>query len=197
VHHIWKLKTKSQKLKAEKRMEFSDLRKFAKIVLVDTNKIKELKEIKNLGVDVMSDEFTLKKFQEILEKNSARGGSAYGGKKIRDILMDQQIVSGIGNIYASEILYEAGVFPERLIKSLKKEEIIFIYKSIKKILKKAIKLRGTSDSDYRDTSGKPGGFQKVLKVYQRAGKKCLKCGKIIVRLKIGQRSSFHCSKCQK
>lgn len=190
VHHIFYLGK-------NKRMEFSDLRKFAKIILVDTDKINELEGIKNLGIDVMSNEFTLKKFQEILEKKSAKGGPAYGGKKIRDILMDQNIVSGIGNIYASEILFEAGVLSTRLVKNLSKKEIILIYKSIRKILKKAIKLRGTSDSDYRDTSGKPGGFQKVLKVYNRTGKKCLKCGTIIARIKIGQRSAFYCSKCQK
>jgi len=197
VHHIWRLKAKSQKLKAEKRMEFSDLRKFAKIVLVDTDKIKELKEIKSLGVDVMSDEFTLKKFQDILERKSARGGLAYGGKKIRDILMDQQIVSGIGNIYASEILFEAGILPERQVKNLSAKEVSLIFAFIKKILEKAIKLRGTSDSDYRDTDGKPGGFQKMLKVYNRAGKNCPKCGTIIKRIKMGQRSAFVCSKCQK
>ena len=182
VHHVFYLGK-------NKKMEFSDLRKFAKIVLVDTDKIKKLKEIKSLGVDVMSDEFTLKKFQEILEKKK--------NKKIRDILMDQQIISGIGNIYASEILFEAGVFPGRLVKNLKKEKIILVYKNIRKILKKAIKLRGTSDSDYRDTDGKPGGFQKMLKVYNRAGKKCSKCGTIVTRIKMGQRSAFLCPKCQK
>jgi formamidopyrimidine-DNA glycosylase len=181
IHHIFYLGK-------NKKMEFSDLRKFAKIVLVDTDKVKELKEIKSLGTDVMSDEFTLKKFQEILEKKK--------NKKIRDILMDQQIISGIGNIYASEILFEAGVMPVRLVKSLSEKESNLIYKYIRKILEKAIKLRGTSDSDYRDTDGKPGGFQKMLKVYNRAGKKCPKCGTIIKRIKMGQRSAFVCSKCQ-
>ncbi|MFA5776971.1 MAG: bifunctional DNA-formamidopyrimidine glycosylase/DNA-(apurinic or apyrimidinic site) lyase [Parcubacteria group bacterium] len=181
VHHIFYLGK-------NKKMEFSDLRKFAKIVLVDTDKVRELKEIKNLGVDAMSDEFTLKKFQEILENKK--------NKKIRDILMDQQIISGIGNIYASEILFEAGILPERLVKNLSKEEARLVYKFIRNVLNKAIKLRGTSDSDYRDTSGKPGGFQKVLKVYQRAGKKCLKCGTIITRIKMGQRSAFICPNCQ-
>jgi formamidopyrimidine-DNA glycosylase len=196
VHHKFFLVTRSAQ---PVTLEFSDLRKFAKIVLVDTGKIKELKEIKSLGIDVMSDEFTRKKFQEILEKylkKSAKGGSA-SGRKIRDILMDQQIISGIGNIYASEILFEAGVLPERPVKGLSEKEIDLIYKYIKKVLEKAIKLRGTSDSDYRDTDGKPGEFQKMLKVYNRAGKKCAKCGTIVARIKMGQRSAFVCSKCQK
>ncbi len=172
-----------------KTLEFSDLRKFGKILLADTDKIGELNEIKNLGIDVMDDGFTLKKFQEILEKKN--------NKKIRDILMDQNIVSGIGNIYASEILFEAEILPTRSVNDLKNEEVILIYKSIRSVIKKAIKLRGTSDSDYRDTSGAPGGFQKVLKVYQKDGAKCSGCGTIIKRIKIGQRSAFYCAKCQK
>ena len=191
IHHIWSLKSKSQKSEGviKKTMEFSDLRKFGKIILVNTSKIKELKEIKSLGIDAMSSEFSLKKFQEILKKKS--------NKKIREILMDQQIISGIGNIYASEILFEAHVLPGRLAGKLKKEEISLVYNSIRKILKKAIELRGTSDSDYRDTSGAPGGFQKVLKVYQKDGVKCKSCDTIIKRIKMGQRSAFFCPKCQK
>jgi len=205
IHHIWKLKDKSQKLKvAEKTMEFSDVRKFAKIVLDDTKKISELKEIKALGVDAMSPEFTLKKFEEILENNK--------NKPIGIVLMDQEKISGIGNIYRSEILFAAGILPMRPVKSLKNPEIKKVYKAIQKILKKAIKLRGTSDSDYRDTSGAPGNFQKTLKVYKKNGKKCRayrlaalkrgeqpgqKCDTIIIRGKLGQRSVFFCPACQK
>lgn len=71
-----------------------------------------------------------------------------------------------------------------------------IYKNIKKVLEKAIKYRGTSDSDYRDTDGAPGGFQKIMKVYRQAGKKCPKCDTMIKRTTLGQRSVFYCSKCQ-
>lgn len=182
IHHIFYLGK-------NKTLEFSDLRKFGKILLVDTDKLDKLEEIKKLGIDVMSGEFSLEKFQEILRKKPR--------KKIRDILMDQGIVSGIGNIYASEILFEAGVLPERLAKNLKKEEKKLVYKSIKNVLKKAIRLRGTSDSDYRDTSGAPGKFQKVLRVYRRSGMKCKKCDTIIKKIKLGQRSAFYCPKCQK
>lgn len=182
VHHVFYLGK-------NKVMEFSDLRKFGKIILVDTEKVRDIKEINNLGVDAMSKGFTLEKFEEILEKKSR--------KKIRDILMDQGILAGIGNIYASEILFEAGILPDRTVGKVSKKERKLVFDSIKKILEKAIKLRGTSDSDYRDTSGAPGNFQKVLKVYQRAGKKCQKCGTIVERKKMGQRSAFYCPKCQK
>ncbi len=182
VHHIFYLGK-------NKTLEFSDLRKFGKIVLVDTDKVGELDGIKNLGIDTMSAELTLKKFQEILENKK--------NKKIREILMDQNILSGIGNIYASEILFEAGVLPTRPAKSLRDNEKILIYKSIREVLKKAIKMRGTSDSDYRDTEGAPGGFQKILKVYRKDGAKCKTCDTIIKRIKVGQRSAFYCPKCQK
>lgn len=111
--------------------------------------------------------------------------------------MEQELISGIGNIYRSEILFKAGIMPTRHIKDLSDKEIKKIYQAIKKVLEQAIKLRGTSDSDYRDTAGAPGNFQKVMKVYRQAGKKCPKCDTIIKRSTLGQRSVFFCAKCQK
>jgi formamidopyrimidine-DNA glycosylase len=186
IHHIWTLKTKNQKLKT---VEFSDVRKFAKIVLDDTEKINSLPEIKKLGVDAMSKDFTFQKFLEILNKRKQR--------PIGMILMEQELIAGIGNIYRSEILFEAGVLPQRKSEKLSLAEQEKIYKNIQKVLKKAIKYRGTSDSDYRDTAGAPGGFQKVMKVYRRASKICPKCDIIIKRSTLGQRSVFFCDKCQK
>lgn len=182
IHHIWYLKS-------GRTLEFSDLRKFGKIILGSDEKINNLPEIRKLGTDAMSLEFSLKKFKEIMEKR--------GNRPIAEILIDQNSISGIGNIYRSEILYKAGILPQRKVRELSDKEIRRIFSSIKKILKKAIKLRGTSDSDYRDTSGAPGGFQKVIKVYRREGKKCEKCGTLIRRIKMGQRSVFFCPVCQK
>lgn len=184
IHHIWKLK----KNKSELSLEFSDVRKFAKIVLDDTKKIDELKEIKKLGIDVMDKKFTLKKFEEILKKRNHRS--------IGSVLMEQELMSGIGNIYRSEILYAAGILPQRKIELLSKSERTRIYRAIFIVLNKAIKLRGTSDSDYRDTAGAPGNFQKTLRVYRRAGKPCGKCDTMVRKIIIGQRSAFYCPKCQ-
>lgn len=184
VHHAWLLKNKKEKI----ALEFSDMRKFAKIVLTDTQKIKELPEIKKLGVDAMSREFTLKKFKELLERKK--------NKVIGLVLMEQELIAGIGNIYRSEILFEAKINPSKKIEKLSEKEKEKIFKAIKKVLKKAIKMRGTSDSDYRDTDGKPGNFQKALKVYRRNGEKCPRCGIMISRKTMGQRSVFFCSKCQ-
>lgn len=182
IHHIWKLKS-------GRTLEFSDLRKFGKIVLDDSEKINNLKEIKSLGVDAMSAEFTIQKFSDILDRK--KKGT------IGTVLMDQNLISGIGNIYRSEILFDAGIMPERKIIDIDNVERKKLYNSIKIILKKAIKHRGTSDSDYRDTAGAPGSFQKVLMVYNREKQKCKVCDTIIARKKMGQRSVFFCPKCQK
>jgi formamidopyrimidine-DNA glycosylase len=183
-------------LKSGRILEFSDLRKFGKIVLDDTQIINDLKEIKNLGIDALDPRFTFKKFKEILEKKI--------NSKIGIVLMEQNLIAGIGNIYRSEILFDAKILPERTIKSISNKDLEKIYKATLKILKKAVKMRGTSDSDYRDTSGAPGNFQKVLMVYNREKQKCRAyrqadkiCDTIIQRKTLGQRSVFFCSKCQK
>jgi formamidopyrimidine-DNA glycosylase len=181
IHHIFYLKS-------GRTLEFSDLRKFGKIILADTDEIEEIGEIKKLGVDAMSKEFTLEKFDEILGRRKT---------KIKLLLMDQEKIAGIGNIYVSEILFEAGILPNRAADSLDKEERKKFFAAIKKVLAKAIKLRGTSDSDYRDTAGAPGRFQEILKVYRQAGKKCPGCGTIVQREKMGQRGTFFCLKCQR
>jgi formamidopyrimidine-DNA glycosylase len=181
IHHIFYLKS-------GKTIEFSDVRKFGKLMLVETRKLYQEKGIKDLGIDAISLAFTQLKLNEILGSRKTN---------IKALLLNQNIIAGIGNIYASEILHEAGILPRRISQNLTSGERKRLYSAIKKILKKAIIMRGTSDSDYRDTSGAPGKFQNVLKVYRRAGKKCAACGTIIQRTVIGQRSTFHCPKCQK
>jgi formamidopyrimidine-DNA glycosylase len=180
IHHIFYLKS-------GKTIEFSDVRKFGKIMLADSEKLDQVRGVKELGVDALSSSFNLLKLNEILGNRKTN---------IKMLLMNQNIIAGIGNIYASEILHEAGILPSRPSDTLNKTESAKLYSAIKKILKKAIIMRGTSDSDYRDTSGAPGKFQNALKVYRRAGKKCTACGTIIQRKVIGQRSTFYCLKCQ-
>lgn len=188
VHHVWTLK----KGKQEIMLEFSDLRKFGKIELFKNEEL--LLRDKNfamLGEEPLDEKFDLKKLEELSKKKSKMS--------VRNFLMDQKIIVGIGNIYVSEIMFEAGIHPERTMESLSKKEIKDLLVFTKKILKKAIELRGTSDSDYRDTDGAPGGFQKVLKVYNREKQKCKKrgCVGIIERAKFNQRSAYWCPKCQK
>lgn len=192
IHHIWFLDESKGKNRenCSLNLEFSDLRKFAKIMLLKTEEVEKLPEIQALGVDAMDENFTLQKFQAILKKRPK--------SLISLILMNQNLIAGIGNIYRSEILFEAGIFPEKKVSELTEKEIEKIFLQIKKILQKAIELRGTSDSDYRDTAGEKGKFHELLKVYHLNGTICQKCKKVeIKRIKMGQRSVFYCPNCQK
>ncbi len=186
IHHSWRLEDKKGKIK---NMDFSDLRKFAKIVLIETRQLEKLPEINKLGPDALDKKLTFKKFEEILKKKKE--------KAVGWVIMEQELIAGIGNIYRSEILFAAGISPQKKVKKLKKEEKKKLFLALKKILSKAVRMRGTSDSDYRDTAGNPGSFQKALKVYKKNGKKCQTCGIIITREKIGQRGVFFCPQCQK
>jgi|WetSurMetagenome_2_1015567.scaffolds.fasta_scaffold01387_15 formamidopyrimidine-DNA glycosylase len=170
----------------DKKLFFNDTRRFGYVKMVDK---KELGGIKNkYGIEPLQANFTLANLKKILS-----------GRKVpvKSILMDQQKISGIGNIYASEILFAAHVKPTRLANSLTSEEIAEIFQESKAILKNAIKHRGTTFSDYVDTSGKKGNFSKLLQVYEREGEKCPVCGGVIKNMKIAGRSTYFCQKCQK
>ena len=111
--------------------------------------------------------------------------------------MDQKFIAGIGNIYSDEILFAAKVQPLRRVKTLTPEEIRAIWVNIGKILKLAIKNRGTSENTYLDAMGKKGDYLKYLKVYRKEGQKCPHCGGMVKRIKIGGRSAHFCPKCQR
>lgn len=171
------------------RLEFSDMRKFGWLALVKTDEVEKTKEIYSLGMDALDKKLDFKKFSELLDKKP--------NAKIGILLLDQKWIAGIGNIYRSEILFDAKVHPEKLVKDLNLVERKKIYKAMREILRKAVKLRGTSDVDYRDTAGKKGSFQNFLKVYGREALDCVGCRGKVVKKKIGQRSVFFCPLCQK
>ena len=176
-------------LSNNKQLALSDLRKFAKVLIWPTDKLSELEDIKNIGPEPLEKSFTFEKFKKDLEKKKA---------KIHQVLMNQKIIAGIGNIYSSEILWEAGIHPLKEVNKLSEEELKKIYQAIKKVLTKALKAKGDSTSDYRRPSGEKGGYQKIQNAYQMEGKKCKKGdGGIIKRIKIGSRSAHFCPKHQK
>ena len=113
--------------------------------------------------------------------------------------MDQEKLAGVGNIYANEALFRAGIIPARPANSLSEKETIALRDSIMSVLEEAIKHGGTSDEDeaYRQTGGEKGKHQDYLQVYGRAGKKCPNCSGIIKRINLGGRGTFFCPKCQK
>lgn len=112
-------------------------------------------------------------------------------------LMDQKKIAGIGNIYAAEILFSAGIDPRRPADSLRPREVRRLMAAIHGVLTRATEHRGTTFSDYRDPSGNPGGFQGLLRVYRRAGKPCPRCGTPIQRIELGGRGTYFCPVCQR
>src|SRR3989344_574028 len=189
IHVMFWLGGPSNKVGASKMLALSDLRKFAKVLVVDEKDFENLKDIKNIGPDPLKPDFQFNDFKSLIVKK--RG-------VIKKVLMDQNVISGIGNIYADDILFMAKIHPLKKAEKLNDNELKAIFEAIKKILKKAVKLRGTSTSDYRDTSGKKGGYGNVRLAYQHEGEKCPnKCGGVIKRIKIGGRSSHFCPNCQK
>ena len=189
IHHIFLLDKNHQ-------LHFSDIRKFGTLEAVNQSDL--AKKVSQKGLDPFSEQYNFKNFKKLLERTAnphpPAGG---GGKNLKQFLMDQTIISGIGNIYASEIPFEAKISPLRKIDLLSEQEAKTLFHSIKKILTKAIKLRGTSFSDYRDSSGKKGAFQNCLNVYKRNGQKCRSCATIVEKITIGQRSTFYCPACQR
>ena len=116
---------------------------------------------------------------------------------IKPLLMNQQFLAGIGNIYASEILFESGIRPQRKADRLSSKDTDLLYSKIKSVLKRAIDHRGTSMRNYRDASGNKGNFKSCIKVYARDGESCVSCGKLIAKIVQAGRSTFYCANCQK
>ncbi|MBI2064854.1 MAG: DNA-formamidopyrimidine glycosylase [Candidatus Yanofskybacteria bacterium] len=180
IRYIWIFNNSYQ-------LAMSDVRRFSRIILVRDKDVSGLKEIRDLG-------------PEPLELNAESFGRLFRAKKgkIKPVLMDPTFIVGIGNIYADEILWDAGVHPLSQIDKLSKDDINRIFKSTRKILRLAIRYKGDSMDDYRLPSGEKGGYQNIQKAYQQTGKKCArKDGGVITRIKIGQRSAHFCPKHQR
>ena len=171
------------------QLVFNDVRRFGKIFLVSN--IDEVESITKLGVEPLEDYFTEEVFIQVLNKKRK--------SKIKPFLMNQKFITGLGNIYANEVLYRSNIHPLRLISSLNKKEVRNLYQQIKLVLSEAVELRGSTVADeaYRDTDGNKGKFAKKLQVYARKGEPCIKCGHPIEVVRIEGRSSFICPQCQK
>jgi len=173
-------------LSGDLMLALSDLRKFAKVELLTKEELE--KELKEIGPEPLEKNFTFEKFQECLKNKKG---------KIKQVLMDQKVIAGIGNIYSDEILWQAKIHPFKDVSLLTKNELEKIFLAIKEILPKAIKLGGESIADFRRPSGERGYFDLERKVYQREEEKCFRCGTKIKRLKLAGRSAHYCPNCQK
>ena len=140
-----------------------------------------------LGVEPLGPEFT----SDYLFR-ATRGRR----RAIRDFLLDGSVVAGIGNIYANEALFAAGIRPTRRAGRLDRDQCLRLARAIRATLKKAIQAGGTTLRDFRNGRGEPGRFQRALRVYGRGGEACRACGRPIRALRLGQRSAFFCPRCQ-
>ena len=171
-----------------KKLIFNDVRKFGFIKLYKKKEIFQCSHIKNLGPEPLGCEFSISYFQNYLSSKTT----------IKNLLMNQNFVAGLGNIYCSEILFRSRILPTRLVTTIKEEEIIKIIKAVKKILSNAIKLGGTTIKNFVVSDQEVGYFKNKLMVYGRDGLPCLRCKdkNVIKKLIQSGRSSFFCSKCQ-
>ncbi len=211
------------KLSDGKDLVFHDVRRFGVVWYGKEKKVLEDNYFKMLGEDALTVGF--QRLRELL--NTAppsapllvkegmglrvpslirRGGGVVGrGKKIKTFLLDQKNLAGIGNIMADEILWKAKIHPERKISSLTDKEIKLLWSSLRAVLKKSIKLGGSSMRDWLHPDGEAGGYFEKRSVYGREGERCFRCSRLrlaparqakIFRKKIAGRSSYYCIKCQ-
>jgi len=172
-------------LASKAELRYNDQRKFGKIKVFNTAGEKDVVELKKLGPEAL--EITPSEFIDIFRQRRGR---------IKSALLNQQIIAGLGNIYADESLFEAKIHPAQKAELLSENKLRGLHKAIRKILHKAIKAGGSSVENYLNIDGKIGGFQLHHKVYGREGESCKRCGRRIKRIKINQRSSYFCPRCQ-
>ncbi len=166
---------------------FNDPRRFG-CCLVLNEPIEEHALLRNLGPEPLSDEFSAEHlFQRSRGKSQA----------IKNFIMDNHIVVGVGNIYASESLFEAGIRPSIAAGKVSRVRYQKLATQIQSVLAKAVKAGGTTLSDFTQVDGKPGYFRHELQVYAREGQACHQCGSVIKSKIIGQRNTFYCSSCQR
>ncbi len=171
-------------------LRYIDLRSFGQMWWVQEGLSPNdvIKGLGSLGPEPFSEKFDINYLNRIISKRK---------KSIKSILLDQKIIAGIGNIYADESLFAAGISPFREANTIKKNELIKLKASIIDVLKKSIGSGGTTFSDFRDLDGENGSFGLQTYVYRRTGKECRKCRNLIERKKIAGRSTHWCRTCQK
>jgi len=164
-------------------LRYSDVRRLGRVRLTADGTWAE-----GIGVEPLGPAFTPELFHRLLKGRRT---------PIKVLLLDQRVVAGVGNIYACEALYQAGIHPRRPAGSLSKERTGRLHSAIVRVLESAIRMRGTTVRGYVDAEGLKGGFQNQLAVYGREGLLCFRCHVPIKRVALGQRGTFYCPRCQR
>ena len=166
------------------QLAFADVRQFGRMRLLEAGDAWDA----DGGIEPLSEGFTCELFVSMLDERRT---------PIKVFLLDQSRISGVGNIYACEALWEAGIRPSRRAHSVSRPARRRLHHAIRDVLARSIQARGTSVDDYVDAEGLKGGFQNQLSVYGRLGEPCLRCGTPIVRTVLSQRGTWWCRTCQK
>ncbi len=170
-------------------LRFVDPRTFGEMFVTTGDGLGKVKELQHIAIDPLDHVFTWQSFG---------GQMAQRESKLKQLLMDQKFISGLGNIYSDEVLFAAGLRHDRLSDTLSSQEVRRLYRSLQEVLQEAIRYRGTTleDEAYLDLFGKPGEFQNELKVYGRQGLPCRRCRTPIETVKVSGRSAYFCPQCQ-
>lgn len=168
------------------KLLYADVRKFGRIWLIAESRLADFFAKRKMGRDALSKLCTEEYFQTQIARNKA----------IKNVLLDQTCIAGVGNIYADEMLWQAKIHPLKKGSDLTESEAQTLHKAMGKVLALGIKMGGASMSDYVKPDGSPGAFQTKRKVYKREGKPCARCKTPIRRIVIGQRSTHYCPRCQ-
>lgn len=168
-------------------LAFCDSRKFGKVTFFETKESQTTRHLKDVGIDALDPNITFKIFKDTLMKRPTG--------RIKNVLMDQTLIAGIGNIYSDEMLWKAGIHPEERVKNIPEIKFKKMFLDMKPLLKRGIHFGGDSTSDYRNIYGLPGKFQGKHHVYRKTGMSCEKprCSGVILRKVIGGRSAHYCS----
>ena len=170
-------------------LRYIDPRTFGEMFVTAADELGKVKELQHIAIDPLDHVFTWNAFGAALANRAA---------KMKQLLMDQKFISGLGNIYSDEVLFAAGLRYDRMSDTLSSQEVRRLYRAMQEVLQEAIRYRGTTldDEAYVDLFGKPGEFQNELKVYGRAGLPCRRCRTPIQAVKISGRNAYFCPQCQ-
>ena len=167
-------------------LHYCDVRRLGTVALMNERRFTEYSEA--LGIEPLDQTFTAAQLSGVL-----RGSS----QPVKKVLMDQSRIAGIGNIYANEALWRAGIDPSRAAKSIAPEQVELLRREIIDVLKESIEARGTSFRDYRDARGERGRFAEKLQAYGRGGERCMRCGAtLIMTHAVDGRATVFCARCQ-
>jgi formamidopyrimidine-DNA glycosylase len=170
-------------------LRYVDARRFGVLRAYRVDEIARAPELAALGPDPLSPAFTVEEL--------ARALAASRGVAVKNLLLDQKRVAGLGNIYASEVLFQARISPRRRADRVRGARVAELHQAIRTVLVASVERRGTTFRDYVDADGEGGDNQAHLAVYGRAGEPCVRCGAAVRRLVQGARSTFYCPRCQK